>query len=97
MSFWKGAVHSTDPPETVSALRGGGKVNVALLPHPDLIPQRTLVSPTPYKTSSAVYQSGRIYGMDVSSGAAVAALLLDDYDVNTSGDRDHGGRSERRR
>mmetsp|Transcript_19180 Transcript_19180/g.23604 ORF Transcript_19180/g.23604 Transcript_19180/m.23604 type:complete len:701 (-) Transcript_19180:1699-3801(-) len=29
---------------------------------------------------SSVFQHGRIYGMDVSSGAAVAALLLDDHD-----------------
>jgi 16S rRNA C967 or C1407 C5-methylase (RsmB/RsmF family) len=29
-------------------------------------------------TKSVAYRSGRIYGMDVSSGAAVAALLLDD-------------------
>lgn len=28
---------------------------------------------------SECYQKGRIYGMDISSGAAVAALLLDDY------------------
>ena len=30
---------------------------------------------------SASFQSGRIYGMDVTSGAAVAALLFDIYDV----------------
>lgn len=27
------------------------------------------------------FQSGRVYGMDVTSGAAVAALLLDIYDL----------------
>lgn len=31
-------------------------------------------------SQSVAYRSGRIYGMDVSSGAAVAALLLDDDD-----------------
>ena len=30
--------------------------------------------------SSTTFQSGRIYGMDISSGAAVAALLLDEHD-----------------
>jgi hypothetical protein len=30
---------------------------------------------------STSFQSGRIYGMDVTSGAAVAALLFDFYDV----------------
>jgi len=28
------------------------------------------------------FQSGRVYGMDVTSGAAVAALLLDLYDLD---------------
>ncbi|KAL7503406.1 hypothetical protein ACHAXN_001214 [Cyclotella atomus] len=31
------------------------------------------------------FQLGRVYGMDVTSGAAVAALLLDIYDQNTDG------------
>mmetsp|Transcript_6763 Transcript_6763/g.18879 ORF Transcript_6763/g.18879 Transcript_6763/m.18879 type:complete len:506 (-) Transcript_6763:41-1558(-) len=30
---------------------------------------------------SVCFREGRIYGMDISSGAAVAALLLDDHDV----------------
>ena len=30
---------------------------------------------------STSFQSGRIYGMDVTSGAAVAALMFDFYDV----------------
>ena len=33
---------------------------------------------------SETFHSGRIYGMDVSSGAAVAALLLEEHDVNRS-------------
>ncbi|KAL7461082.1 hypothetical protein ACHAXS_001516 [Conticribra weissflogii] len=32
--------------------------------------------------SSAVFREGRIYGMDVTSGAAVAALLFDEYDLD---------------
>jgi len=35
-------------------------------------------------SSSDSYKTGRIYGMDVSSGAAVAALLLDTYDASPS-------------
>mmetsp|Transcript_17562 Transcript_17562/g.35053 ORF Transcript_17562/g.35053 Transcript_17562/m.35053 type:complete len:433 (+) Transcript_17562:35-1333(+) len=33
---------------------------------------------------STSFQSGRVYGMDVTSGAAVLALLFDTYDCNTS-------------
>jgi hypothetical protein len=31
---------------------------------------------------SSSFRSGRVYGMDVTSGAAVAAMLLDIYDQN---------------
>lgn len=33
---------------------------------------------------SAAFQSGRVYGMDVTSGAAVAALLFELFDVVTA-------------
>ena len=33
---------------------------------------------------SKSFQSGRIYGMDISSGAAVAALMLDEHDDDDS-------------
>lgn len=34
---------------------------------------------------SESFQSGRVYGMDISSGAAVAALLFEDHDCSTIG------------
>lgn len=34
---------------------------------------------------STSFQSGRVYGMDVTSGAAVAALLFNSYDVCKEG------------
>ena len=37
------------------------------------------------KTTS--FQSGRVYGMDVTSGAAVASLLLDIYDQPDGSDK----------
>ena len=33
---------------------------------------------------SECFQTGRVYGMDISSGAAVAALLYDDHDVKNN-------------
>ena len=42
------------------------------------------------------FQSGRVYGMDVTSGAAVAALLLDVFDrVDSSGLNRHESRDEK--
>jgi len=34
---------------------------------------------------SKSFQSGRVYGMDISSGAAVAALLFEDHDCSNTG------------
>ena len=42
---------------------------------------------------SAVFQCGRVYGMDVTSGAAVAALLFDLYDEKSRDTK--AGASER--
>ena len=39
---------------------------------------------------STSFQSGRVYGMDVTSGAAVAALLFDLYDLDKSVASDDG-------
>lgn len=41
------------------------------------------------------FQSGRVYGMDITSGAAVAALLFDIFDrVHSSGLELHESRDE---
>lgn len=42
---------------------------------------------------STSFQSGRVYGMDVTSGAAVLALLYDTYDCNKSAKPDDGKES----
>ncbi len=44
---------------------------------------------------SASFQSGRVYGMDVTSGAAVLALLFDTYDCNKSVKHHDGKESTR--
>mmetsp|Transcript_17410 Transcript_17410/g.26016 ORF Transcript_17410/g.26016 Transcript_17410/m.26016 type:complete len:498 (+) Transcript_17410:2-1495(+) len=44
---------------------------------------------------SETFHSGRIYGMCVSSGAAVAALLLEEYDVNKSRGEEFSGEEEK--
>lgn len=44
---------------------------------------------------STSFQSGRVYGMDVTSGAAVLALLYDTYDSNKSLKPDDGKESTR--
>ena len=45
-------------------------------------------------SSSACFQSGRIYAMDISSGAAVAALLSSTYDKGSSAHTDVETKSE---
>jgi len=40
---------------------------------------------------STSFQSGRVYGMDVTSGAAVAALLFGLFDVHKSAASDEKG------
>jgi 16S rRNA C967 or C1407 C5-methylase (RsmB/RsmF family) len=69
-----------DMVETLTML----KAEVNNHPHPVPVPwlDRYYALPSDFNLQkSELYQSARIYGHDVSSGASVAALLSDDHDV----------------